>query len=155
MKNKIVPFLLALAILSSLACKTVSSIPEMLNLPPTPSMDNLPSGPSPMSGDWHADTPFGSFSFTVDPNGTTITTAVFQVSNWTCGGTTLTTQVQSLSQWPITDGHFEGYTNLNGNFHNITVMGNYDPAKKTFTGTWEEFAHNTTCSDTWEAIPRN
>jgi hypothetical protein len=107
-----------------------------------------------MSGDWNVNADFGRFAFTVDPDGQNVTTAVFELTSWTCGGTTLTTNVQSLSVWPISGGQFAGYLNLNGNFHTITVAGTYDEANKQFTGTWEEDAHGTTCSGTWESIAR-
>jgi hypothetical protein len=107
-----------------------------------------------MSGDWNASTDFGRMAFTVDPNGTTVTTAVIVVMNWTCGGTTLTTELQSLSQWPISNGGFGGNVNLNGNFHTMTIMGTYDETDKKFTGTWEQDAHGTICSGQWESIAR-
>jgi len=141
-------------LLLSLGCATMQGIPSMLDVPPTPSMDNVPTGSSPMSGDWRADTAFGYLSFTVDPDGAKVTTAVFKVSNWTCGGTTLTTEVQSLSEWPLTDGQFAGYVNLNGSFHTMTITGAYDAASDQFTGTWEQDAHGSHCSDIWSAIPR-
>ena len=107
-----------------------------------------------MSGDWNASANFGRLAFTVDPDGKNVTTAVITVSDWTCGGTTLTTELQAITQWPISHGEFGGNANLNGNFHTLTVIGNYDEGKKQFTGTWEEDAHGTTCSGTWEAIAR-
>jgi hypothetical protein len=152
-------WLAALVLMSfvSLACgiqALVPAIPTFPALPPSPSMNNVPTGSSPMSGDWQVQADFGNFGFTVDPDGKNVTTAVFSLSNWTCGGTTLTTSLQSLSQWPVADGQFGGDVNLNGNFHTMTIQGIYDEAKKQFTGTWQEDAHGTTCSGTWESIPR-
>lgn len=57
-----------------------------------------------MSGDWNADAEFGHLAFTVDPDGTKVTTAVVRVQSFTCGGTFLTTEPQELSQWPISGG---------------------------------------------------
>ncbi len=149
-------FLLALVMILSMACSGQSIIPSIPAFPSiaTPSMNNVPTGSSPMSGDWNVNADFGRFAFTVDPDGKNITTAVFELSNWTCGGTTLSTSVQSLSQWPISNGQFAGFLNLNGNFHTMSVEGTYDDTNKQFTGTWEEDAHGTVCSGTWEAIPR-
>jgi len=154
-KHPFVPFL-ALVMVVSMACSGQSIIPSIPDFPSlaTPSMNNVPTGSSPMSGDWNVKAEFGRFAFTVDPEGRNVTTAVFAINNWTCGGTTLSTSLQSLSQWPISDGQFGGNVNLNGNFHTMTVIGNYDQTQKTFTGTWEEDAHGTVCSGEWKAITR-
>jgi Trk-type K+ transport system membrane component len=144
-------FFFIVAVLFSLACGMTSLIP---NLPPKPGTSNVPTGSSPMSGDWTVNAEFGKFAFTVDPDGKNVTTAVFELSGWACGGTTLSTSLQSLSQWPLTDGQFAGMVNLNGNFHTMTVVGTYDKANKQFVGTWEQNAHGSICSGNWEAIPR-
>jgi hypothetical protein len=145
---------LVLAILLSIACGVQSFIPNMPVFPPRPGTSNVPTGSSPMSGDWNASADFGKFAFTVDPDGQNVTTAVIGVASWTCGGTTLTTELQSLSQWPISNGQFGGNVNLNGNFHTMTIVGTYDEANQQFTGSWEEDAHGTICSGNWESIPR-
>jgi hypothetical protein len=150
-------FLFVLIAVVSLACAAQSLIPNMPNfpsIPPTPGTSNVPTGSSPMSGDWTASTDFGQLAFTVDPDGGNVTTAVIVVTHWTCGGTTLTTQLQSLSQWPISDGQFGGNVNLNGNFHTMTIIGAYDETNDQFIGTWEEDAHGTTCSGEWESVAR-
>ena len=150
-------FLFILIMVSLFACGVQSLIPNMPTfpaLPPKPGTSNVPTGSSPMSGDWNASPDFGKLAFTIDPDGKNVTTAVFVISNWTCGGTTLTTELQSLSQWPISDGQFGGNVNLNGSFHTMTIIGTYDEANKQFTGTWEEDAHGTTCTGKWEAIAR-
>ena len=153
-------FIFILVLLLSIACGAQSLIPTMPAMPtfppvpPSPSANNVPTGSSPMSGDWNASADFGKLAFTVDPDGKNVITAVITVSAWTCGGTTLTTELQAITQWPISDGQFGGNVNLNGNFHTLTVIGNYDEGKKQFIGTWEEDAHGTTCSGTWEAIAR-
>ena len=142
---------------SSLACGIQSlmpGIPTFPAIPPSPSMNNQPTGSSPMSGDWQVKTDFGNFGFTVDPDGKNVTTAVFELLNWTCGGTTLTTSLQSLSEWAVSNGEFIGDVNLNGNFHTMTVQAAYDEANKQFIGIWEEDAHGTICSGKWESIPR-
>ena len=150
-------FLFTLLILLSIGCgvqSIIPGIPTFPPIPPTPGTSNVPTGSSPMSGDWNASPDFGKLAFTVDPDGQNVTTAVIVVTNWTCGGTTLTTELQSLSQWPISDGQFGGNVNLNGNFHTMTIIGTYDEAKKQFAGTWEEDAHGTICSGNWESIGR-
>ena len=150
-------FLFLLIVILSLACSGQSIIPKIPAfpvLPPTPGTSNVPTGSSPMSGDWQVNAEFGDFAFTVDPDGKNVTTATFKLSNWTCGGTTLSTGLQSLSQWPISDGQFGGNVNLNGSFHTMTIIGAYDEANKQFTGTWEEDAHGTTCSGEWESTAR-
>jgi hypothetical protein len=149
---------LVVAILLSIACSGQSIIPAMPTfppIPPAPGTSNVPTGSSPMSGDWQVNAEFGHFAFTVDPDGKNVTTATFKLSNWTCGGTTLTTELQSLSQWPIAGGQFGGNVNLNGSFHTMTIIGAYDESNKQFTGTWDEDAHGSVCSGTWESIARN
>jgi len=153
------PILLAVlaSISVSLGCGLQSIVPKMPTfppIPPTPSTDNVPTGSSPLSGDWQVNAEFGHFAFSVDPDGNNVTTATFALSNWTCGGTTLTTALQSLSQWPITNGSFGGNVNLNGNFHTMIVEGTYDETNDRFTGTWEENAHGAVCSGYWESIGR-
>jgi hypothetical protein len=145
---------IALIVVLSLACGGQSLIPALPSFPPTPGTSNVPTGSSPMSGDWNASPDFGRLAFTVDPDGRNVTTAVISMKGWKCGGTILSTGLQSLSQWPISDGEFGGNVNLNGNFHTMTIIGKYDKAKKQFVGTWEEDAHGTTCSGEWESIPR-
>ena len=154
--RKLVPMLIFfLALPLSMACGARSLISSALNLPPTPSLSDEPTGSSPMSGDWNADTDFGHFAFTVDPDGVKITTAVVKVAGFTCGGTYLSTEPQELSQWPITDGEFAGRVNLGDadEILDMTFDGTYDPASKTFSGSWEEDAHGTHCTGDWQTLP--
>jgi hypothetical protein len=156
---KISPWFVVMILISvvSLACGGQSWMPNMPTFPSIPSRPgtaNVPTGSSPMSGDWQVQAEFGHFAFTVDPDGKNVTTAVFDLSDWTCGGTTLTTGLQSISLWPISDGQFGGNVNLNGNFHTMTVIGTYNEAGKTFSGEWQEHAHGSTCSGKWQAVPR-
>ncbi len=139
----------------SLACASMPSLPSIPTFPPEPGTSNVPTGPSPMSGDWNARTDFGRLAFTVDPNGNNVVTTVLDISSFTCGGTFLTTSTQILNSWPISGSEFSGYVDLGDNgFLNMTIDGKYDKHKNTFTGTWEEDAHGTTCSGQWEATPR-
>jgi hypothetical protein len=144
-----------LLVVVSLACGSIPSIPGIPTFPPKPGTSNVPTGSSPMSGDWNADTKFGHLAFTIDPNGNNVVTAVIDVSSFTCGGTFLTTDTQVLNSWSISDGEFSGDVDLGDNgFLSMNIDGTYDQARKTFAGTWEEDAHGTTCSGQWEAIPR-
>jgi hypothetical protein len=160
MKKRIGPrrsHVFILAVLLSIACGGQSLIPGMPTfppIPPQPGTSNVPTGSSPLSGDWNASPDFGRLAFTVDPDGKNVTTVVIGVSNWSCGGTTLTTELQVLNPWPISDGQFAGQANLNGNFHTMIVKGSYDSANKQFSGTWEEDAHGTICSGKWESVSR-
>ncbi|MFZ1041553.1 MAG: hypothetical protein WCA79_13665 [Anaerolineales bacterium] len=140
---------LILLIIASLAC----AIPTP---PPRPGTSNVPTGLSPMSGDWNANTDFGHFAFTVDPNGNNVVTAVIGMPNWSCGGTTFfNLNMQVFDSWSISDGEFSGNVDLaDHGFVNMTIDGTYDQAQKTFAGTWQEDAHGDTCSGQWEAIPR-
>jgi len=150
-------FLFILITIISLACGVQSLVPSMPTFPafpPKPGTSNMPTGSSPMSGDWNANPDFGELSFTVDPDGKNITTAVISMKSWKCGGTILSTELQSLSQWPISDGQFGGNVNLNGNFHTMTIIGAYDKDKKQFIGKWEQDAHGALCSGEWESIAR-
>jgi hypothetical protein len=160
MKSKFRPHwtLIFIPVISSLSCGGQSLLPQMPTfpaIPPSPSMNNVPTGSSPMSGDWTVDAEFGKLAFSVDPEGTVVLTAVIAVTNWTCGGTTLSTQLQSISQWPISNNEFIGDVNLNGSFHTMRIEGSYDETHKQFSGTWEEDAHGTVCSGTWESVSRN
>ncbi len=147
--------LVIVVVIASLACASLPSIPAIPTFPPKPGTSNVPTGPSPMSGDWNANSDFGHIAFTVDPNGNNVVTTVINISNFTCGGTFLTTETQILNSWSISDGEFSGDIDLGDNdFLSMTIDGTYDQARKTFAGTWEEDAHGTTCSGQWEAIPR-
>ena len=145
-----------LLIASSLACKSVSSIiPAIPTFPPEPGTSNVPTGSSPMSGDWNADTDFGHIAFTVDPDGNKVVTTLIKISSFTCGGTYLSTKTQILNSWTITDEVFSGTYNLDdSHFLTMTIDGKYEQEKKTFIGTWQEDSHGTLCSGEWEAIPR-
>ena len=146
---------LILLIAASLACASMPSIPGIPTFPPKPGTSNLPTGPSPISGDWNANTDFGHLAFTVDPNGNNVVTAVIDMSGFTCGGTFLTTNVQVLNSWSISNGEFSGNVDLaDQGFVNMTIDGTYDKSKKTFSGAWQEDAHGDQCSGQWEAIPR-
>src|ERR1044071_556545 len=139
---------LAFLIASSLACKSVTSfIPAIPTFPPEPGTSNVPTGSSPMSGDWNADTEFGHISFTVDPDGNKVVTTVINISSFTCGGTFLTTNTQILNSWPISGNDFSGQINLDdSHFLTMTIDGKYEQEKKTFIGTWQEDSHGTLCS---------
>src|SRR5258706_5992409 len=104
-------FLFVLIMSLSITCGVQSIMPDMPTfppIPPTPSMNNVPTGSSPMSGDWNVNTDFGRMAFTVDPNGTAVTTAVNVVSKLTFGRTTLTTKIQTPSSLPDSDGQVCG-----------------------------------------------
>ena len=150
------PIAVVFLIIASLACGSMPSLPSIPTFPPKPGTDNVPTGSSPMSGDWNADTKFGHLAFTVDPEGNNVTTAVIHMSGWRCGGTILTTEMQILNSWSIRDGEFAGEVDLDdSHFHTMAIAGSYDEARKTFSGQWEEDSHGTTCSGRWEAVPRN
>jgi len=145
----------SLLIIASLACGSVPSLPSIPTFPPKPGTSNVPTGSSPMSGDWNADTKFGHLAFSVDPDGNNVTTTVINMSGWRCGGTILTTEMQLLNSWSIRNGEFSGEIDLDdSHFHTMAIGGSYDDARKTFSGTWEEDSHGTTCSGKWEAVPR-
>ena len=144
-----------LLVIVSLACGGMPSIPGIPTFPPKPGTSNVPTGSSPMSGDWNAKTDFGHIAFTVDPDGNNVVTTVINMSNFTCGGTFMSTETQILNSWSISDGEFSGEVDLDdSHFLTLTIDGIYDQAKKTFSGTWEEDSHGTTCSGQWEAVPR-
>ena len=108
-----------------------------------------------MCGDWHCNTDFGHFFFTVDPEGTKVTTAILQMSGFSCGGTTMTTETQVLISWSIDGGEFSGDVDLGGSDEilYVTFDGTYDASSKTFSGTWDEDASGTHCSGDWETAP--
>jgi hypothetical protein len=81
----------------ALACGAESVPKSLLKVPPTPSLSNQSTGSSAMSGDWNADTDVGHTAFTVDPDGTKVTTAVVRVADYTCGGTFLSAEPQEVS----------------------------------------------------------
>ena len=141
-------------VLSSVACGLGSALPSIPGLPPKPSMSDQPTGSSPMSGDWHADTDFGRFSFSVDPEGTQVITAVIQMSGFGCGGTLLSTETQVLNSWPIEGTDFQGDVTLDSdNFLYMDFDATYDPESRTFSGTWVEDAHGTECSGDFKTAP--
>lgn len=108
-----------------------------------------------MSGDWNASTDFGRLAFTIDPTGTSVTTAVVKLANYTCGGTTLTTETQGLNTWPVVDHQFSVTINLSvRHIEDLSILGIYDPINKKFSGNWEEDMRGTHCSGTWETIAR-
>ncbi len=146
---------LVCALSFSLACGTLSSIPSIPGLPPKPSTSDKPTGSSPLSGDWNANTDFGHFSFTVDPDGTKVTTAVVQMAGFSCGGTTLTTETQVLNSWAIGSNGFSGDVDLGDSNEILFVSfdGTYNPSTRTFSGTWDEDAQGTHCSGDWRTAP--
>ncbi len=143
-------------IIASLACASLPALPALPNFLARPGTSNVPTGPSPMSGDWNADTKFGHLAFTVDPNGNNVVTAVVDISSFTCGDTFLTDNPEVWDLWPISNGEFSGVIDKLGedDFSSMTIDGTYDQSGKTFTGTWEEDTSGTTCSGQWQAIPR-
>ena len=145
-----------LLIIASLACASMPSLSAMPKFLAKPGTSNVPTGASPMSGDWNADTQFGHFAFTVDPNGNNAVTAVVDISSFTCGGTFLTTNPQVWDSWPISYGEFSGEIDDLGrnDLMSMRIHGTYNQSGKTFTGTWDEDADSATCSGRWEAIPR-
>jgi hypothetical protein len=137
-----------------LACSALSALPSIAGLPPTPSRRTARTGSSPLSGDWNADTEFGSFAFTVAPDGANVTTAVVRLAGFSCGGSTLTSTVQVLDQWTISDSGFSGDVNLeSGEDLYISFDGVYDGASRTFSGSWTEDAYGTECSGDWISTP--
>ena len=146
--------ILLLAILT-MACGGIPSIPGIPTFPPRPGTANIPTGSSPMSGDWNADTEFGHIAFTVDPDGNNVVTTVITMSNFTCGSTYLSTDTQILNSWSISNGEFSSEVDLDdSHFLTMTIDGTYDEAAKTFSGSWEEDSHGTICSGEWTATPR-
>ena len=70
--------LVIVLLIASLACASLPSLPAIPTFPPKPGTSNVPTGPSPMSGDWNANTDFGRIAFTVDPNGNNVVTTVIE-----------------------------------------------------------------------------
>ena len=146
----------AVLLAASIACMSIPSIPSIPTFPPKPGTDNVPTGSSPMSGDWNADTEFGHLAFTVDPDGNNVVTTLIKMDSFTYGGTFLLTETQILNSWPIQDNEFYGsYALDDGHFQTMSMSGRYDAERNTFAGTWEEDASGAICSGEWEAIPRN
>lgn len=138
-----------------LACGPGSILGAIPGMKPTPSMNNLSTGSSPLSGDWNAAPEFGRFSFTVDPNGENIVTAVVKINNFHCGGTILTTETQVLNSWPLDNGKFSGSIDL-GDTNEILFInfdGTYHSTTRTFAGTWDFDAHGTDCTGDWTSLP--
>lgn len=146
----------------SLACNAGSMIPNIPAFPtfaPGPADFGTPTGSSPMSGDWSAQTDFGKIAFTVNPDGTVVSVMAVKMSNWTCGGDTLTTslQVSADPPWSISDGQFSAHANLGDSStdpNDLYVDGSYDKAANKFSGTWEQDAYGTTCTGKWETAAR-
>jgi hypothetical protein len=108
-----------------------------------------------MSGDWTATTKFGSFAFSIDPNGESVITSVLHMSNFTCGGTTLTTELQTINTWSISDNTFSGTIDLNPpHVEELSIEAKYDARHKLFSGTWDEDQYGTHCSGTWQTPAR-
>ena len=149
-------YALVSVLLFSLSCSSLSSLPSVPSFPPTPPHSTAPTGGSPLSADWNADTSFGSFAFTVAPDGSKITTAVIRMQGFRCGGTTLTTTTQTLDQWPIENDAFSSDVTLDSDQSlYLSFDGTYDDSTRTFSGTWSEDASGTQCSGDWETDPHN
>ncbi len=151
---------LTLIVSLSLACGSIiPSIPGFPTFAPAPADFGTPTGSSPMSGDWSAQTDFGKIAFTVSPDGTAVSVMSVKMSNWTCGGDTLTTSLQVSNEppWAISDGQFSAHANLGDSStdpNDLFVDGEYDKAANKFSGTWEQDAYGTTCTGTWETAAR-
>jgi hypothetical protein len=140
-----------------LACSFVSpllSTPRFPPLPSTPTTSDRPTGSSPFSGDWNAKTPFGSLAFTVDPDGSIVTTALVRLTGFSCNETSLTTEAQALSRWALQNGEFSGRISLSSyETSDIYLDGSFNSAARTFSGTWELNANGALCSGEWETAP--
>ncbi len=146
-----------LLVVVSLACGASPAFPEFPTFPPappTPSTSDVQTGSSPLSGDWNAKMDWGTFAFTVDPDGKNVTTAVVHINGLTCGGTTYSTEIQMLNSWAIDNDAFQGYVNLkSGHIVDLYLDGNFNKAKKMFGGTWEADFYGTHCTGKWESAP--
>ncbi|MDX1701251.1 MAG: hypothetical protein R3250_11565, partial [Melioribacteraceae bacterium] len=64
----------------------------------------------PICGDWCCSTDFGSFTFTVNFEGSRINKLIFEVVDWECGNTsgsfTTTIEWPEPNGWPISDDQF-------------------------------------------------
>lgn len=141
-----------------MACNAETIVPINPTFPPTPADFGKPTGSSPMSGDWSAQTDFGKIAFTVDPDGVGVTVIFVELRNWTCGNVTTTTGNLAIYDPPssIDNGHFSGSVNLSDNSYidEIDISGTYDQTNDKFFGNWKHRAYETTCTGTWETASR-
>jgi hypothetical protein len=152
---------LVLILSVSLACSASSLVPQLPfpTFVPTPADFGTPTGSSPMSGDWSAQTEFGKIAFRISPDGNILEAMYVETNNFTCGGYTVTTAVQTMTDPPpsVEDGGFGISVNLGDSRYShddIAIVGQYDEANDKFSGEWKEDAYGTICTGTWETASR-
>jgi len=150
--------LIAFPLGSCIMIPSVYEIPRPIFLP-VPADIGTPTGNSPLSGDWSAQTDFGKLAFNIDPEGRIITTVYLQMDTLSCAGTTFTGEHQSqdsVPPWTIADGKFRVTLELGkSNDNQLHVSGEFDKAENKFSGDWRFVVYNGECTGTWQTASRN
>lgn len=102
------------------------------------------------AGDWEATAAFGDFVFTVNDDGSAITSIEYTFDDYNCAGTVKSGSVSFAGDWPITEHQFsiENADPADGDTYRID--GEFAETEVDATGTWELEASGSTCSGTWE-----
>jgi hypothetical protein len=120
--------------------------------PSSPSAAPAAPAPAvPQAGDWAAGTAFGSFTFTVDAGGATISRVEYQYSSYQCGSVTHSggIAVSTSGGWPVSNAQFEIRNDMSLMMSLImTVRGTFSSSTAA-SGTWEMVSGGTTCTGTW------
>jgi hypothetical protein len=148
-------FMIVIVLACSLSNSTSTPLPSTTltptTLPSTSTVTSSSANPSnPKPGKWGGITDFGSFSFTVNPNGTGVTYVEYTFNNYGCNGVTHSGTIGNGQEtgWdgePIKNGQFT----FSGN--TMTLVGAFDPSGTSATGTWNY--PECSFSGTWTATP--
>jgi hypothetical protein len=105
---------------------------------------------SPTHGRWSGRAEFGTFVFTVNPQGTGVTYIKYTFSNYNCGGA-----IQSGSVGNGEETGWDGVPISNGQFTfkgaTMTIQGTFDSSGKSASGTWTY--PECSSSGKWTAVP--
>jgi hypothetical protein len=100
------------------------------------------------TGRWEAKADFGSFAFTVNPEGTKVTYLEYEVPE--CGNYSISGNYEAAWEgFDIIDAAF----NYGPDDSGIALSGTFDPSGESASGEWRFSPDNCSLSGSWEAVP--
>ena len=164
--KKIHQWAFALIIISSLLTGCGGKVPptqpteKATLVPPTNTATSIPLTstatipPQPKSGEWTGTTEFGTLSFRVNPDQTSISSVKFKFVDYECGGKTVSGELGTDMGSGIIDGKFNYGS---GSTMIFTFNGTFDASGTSASGNltynWPNPYPGCSGSDTWTATP--
>ncbi len=129
-------------------------VPPTNTATPIPLTSTATIPPQPKSGEWTGTTEFGTLSFRVTPDQTSIISVTFKFIDYECGGTTLSGELGTDMGTGIIDGKF----NYGGGSATVfTFNGTFDASGTSASGNltynWTNPYPECSGSGTWTATP--